>query len=229
MRGRAEWHACCSSADVMIRRCLALVPFGALLLACGGSVVDKPSAATGDGGTAPPSGSQVGADAAATGPTCRSRGGTTQCRPDEYCKYPTNRSGIGSCGADDSGATCTKRATSCEDNSDPVCGCDGKTYENECEAEADGISVRHWAACGSFRCGMKWCDAHTSYCSIPGSGVFNAEPSCQPLPPSCISSGGKIPTCSCFPPTPCPLGSDCNPSCSEQQADGLPGFTLQAP
>jgi hypothetical protein len=37
-----------------------------------------------------------------------------------------------------------KQIVACPDVLDPVCGCDGKTYDNSCFAEASGI--RTWTA-----------------------------------------------------------------------------------
>ena len=35
----------------------------------------------------------------------------------------------------------------CNRNWDPVCGCNGQTYANECNAEAAGVSVDFSGAC----------------------------------------------------------------------------------
>ena len=212
------------------------------LAACGGSVVANESGApsgssmpANDAGTTPPFsgtgniGSASGSSSTSPplGATCGARGTPSTCGPNRYCDFQMNRSGIGRCGRDDSGGTCAVKPTACPDNSAPVCGCDGATYSNDCDAKAKGVSVAHFAACGSFRCGMAWCDAETSYCDVPSPNSFNPEPSCQPLPSACHPGTNPPPTCgTCFRPLPCPMGSSCNPTCTTEQADTLPGFTL---
>lgn len=43
---------------------------------------------------------------------------------------------------------CVVRPSSCEGTASPVCGCDGVTYESECEAARMGVSVAEPGACG---------------------------------------------------------------------------------
>ena len=63
------------------------------------------------------------------------------CGDGEFCKLP-----VGHCCCDFQG-DCIAIPTDCPDTCNPVCGCDGVTYTNECEAEAASISLDHFGAC----------------------------------------------------------------------------------
>jgi hypothetical protein len=65
------------------------------------------------------------------------------CSADEYCAYR----GIDMCGVADGGAICQPRPKVCDTIYAPVCACDGKTYSNECEANAAGWGVGRYNAC----------------------------------------------------------------------------------
>lgn len=67
---------------------------------------------------------------------CGARLGDT-CTDDEYCAYVPEQL----CGAADASATCRPRPTACDAILDPVCGCDGNTYSNACEANAAGTGL----------------------------------------------------------------------------------------
>ena len=66
------------------------------------------------------------------------------CAPDEYCDW--ERRDI--CGAADALGTCVPRPTGCDAVVAPVCGCDGATYGNACQAHAAGIDDASDGPCG---------------------------------------------------------------------------------
>ncbi|HEU4409510.1 MAG TPA: Kazal-type serine protease inhibitor domain-containing protein [Polyangiaceae bacterium] len=53
------------------------------------------------------------------------------------------------CGRADRPGTCARKPTRCSRDVSPVCGCDGRTYPNTCNAYMRGVSVAQRGACGS--------------------------------------------------------------------------------
>jgi hypothetical protein len=68
-------------------------------------------------------------------------GGT--CGAIEFCKRPD-----GECSEDAEGV-CRHRPLFCAPVLDPVCGCDGETYDNGCQAAFVGVTVNHTGACAA--------------------------------------------------------------------------------
>jgi hypothetical protein len=68
-------------------------------------------------------------------PTC----GGGICAAGDYCEKP--------CDAPASQGMCQRPPDVCLADFSPVCGCNGKTYGNACQAASDRVSVRHAGSC----------------------------------------------------------------------------------
>ena len=64
------------------------------------------------------------------------------CNSALFCHLPD-----GQCSAPDAAGTCAKAPDFCMRVSRPVCGCNGKTYMNECEARHAKVAIDTTGAC----------------------------------------------------------------------------------
>ncbi|MCI5126382.1 MAG: Kazal domain-containing protein [Candidatus Electrothrix sp. AR5] len=68
------------------------------------------------------------------------------CPSGQFCDF-----GRGRCNMPDAQGTCKQRPEMCPRIYKPVCGCDGRTYANRCEAKRAGITIRYKGQCGDVR------------------------------------------------------------------------------
>ena len=133
-----------------------------------------------------------GNDAATTGGTAPAGGpnaepvGTVGTEDEPKCAGPEERacpSGkycatakLNRCPTDELAGVCREIPQACTHIYQPMCGCDGQTYANECEAAATKAAIAYEGTCAPF-CG--------GFAGIPcpGSGtcVDNATDGCDPL------------------------------------------------
>jgi hypothetical protein len=102
--------------------------------------------ATGTGGTA-----------GSTGRTCGGLAGVT-CATNEFCDLLA-----GSCNLSDATGTCVLSVgVGCIASVQPVCGCNGKTYNNDCERQVAGVSKKSDGACPTDDAGATTCGQVTT-------------------------------------------------------------------
>jgi len=77
-----------------------------------------------------------------SGATCGGIAGTQCSASGEYCDF-----GVGQCKTADAAGVCKTKPEICTEQHDPVCGCDGTTYDNPCKAARSGESIDHKGKC----------------------------------------------------------------------------------
>ncbi len=131
----------------------------------------------------------------AQGQTC---GGIAalQCPQGQACQYP-----IGQCNVADLAGVCVVVPATCPTQGPPICGCDGKTYANECELMKAGAKPAKRGACGggegnSGVCktnadckGTEFCQFKAETCKAPGMCEMRPEACTREFNPVCGCDG----------------------------------------
>jgi len=105
------------------------------------------------------------------GQTCTDN---SECAAGLYCeKYPGNCAGVG---------MCAPRPEACITLWDPVCGCDGVTYGNACDAAAFGVNVRYGGECVPGPPCSSSSTCNVGYYCDKAYGDCDGQGTCEPVP-----------------------------------------------
>jgi len=107
---------------------------------------------------------------------CGTRG-APDCPAGTFCELSI------ACGRDDSGGECVPVPAACDGTGSPVCGCDGRTYDEPCAARRAGMSVDHGGPCDPSACAPQ--DARVSDPACDTAAVYWMGSQCVELRGCC--------------------------------------------
>jgi Kazal-type serine protease inhibitor domain len=130
------------------------------------------------------------------GQTCGGIAGL-RCPEGQACQYPFNM-----CNTADLSGVCVAVPETCPQQGPPVCGCDGRTYANECELLRAGVRPASKGACGGGEgnsgnkkvCQSNADCARTEFCEFR-AGACKGPGSCEVRPQACTRE--YVPVCGC--------------------------------
>lgn len=161
----------------------------------------------------PPGGSLYGTGSCKAPGVCAA---TLPCAVGQYCESPNF-----SCGKGTLAGHCVPEPASCAAGGPAVCGCDGTTHPNACDARKQGVDLSKDLSCqkpiGTFDCGPLFCNVSAELCkktTVFGGSVPLEDYACIPAPPGCATG------CGCKLCAACPPGKLCNETCSKDASGG---------